>query len=654
MANYFQANIQLLHEYQPELAVRLGNHVPSLGLDVFKTPCGAPSLRIKKDGTTSLIHSGQDPVHEAQRWATKLSVDSPYHFMILGCGLMHHVFQLVQKYKSTLSKIVIIEENIDVVYAAFQSVDLSPYLRTKSVFFLVRPTDSELRSHFNETLTEYTLNGLSIIRHSTSYDLNPAYYNQIETIAKESMQGGEILLRTKIQIGAMIQENIIRNFPVLLKSPSVAALKNLFADKTAYIVGAGPSLDHDMEAIKKIGGDAVIIAVDTAYKALCAEGTPPHIVVATDPTPLNAKHFNGVTDLGPTTLVYSPSLYHEAAAQLQGTKVMMPMATSKLLTTLPELLQGASDVKIGTNVGQTCFYLARYMGCSPIVLLGLDFSFPKEGGSTHFNQAAFNRKIEVAETPGKMRVELIADKPEWEEFDPIFLPANDGGTVATSKFWLAYLRSLEEEIKSTTQPVINCSTSGAKIDGALIQPFESVIEQFNPGGGAASSDGSSETNNTLALTVGFHFGDFMNQGRSILNMSLQILQTASDNAAEGLKYVKELDEALQPNAPDAAKLDSLLQQIQQHHSAAAQEQKLYVVLDEAADQVLAPFLRLQNRPRQNASPIENAKRSAERYLDYFNGIIHVSETFQTIIKETLDSMNATGPFSDFQQPSQNF
>lgn len=652
MANYFQANIQLLHEYQPELAVRLGNHIPSLNLEVFQTPCGVPSLRIKQDGKVALLHSGQDPVHEAQRWATKVAIESPYHFMIMGCGLMHHVFQLVQKYKSTLSKIVIIEEDVNVVHAAFQAIDLSPYLRTKSVFFLIRPTDTELRSHFNENLTEYTLNGLSIIRHSASCELNPAYYNQIETIAKESMQGGEILLRTKVQIGAMIQENIIRNFPVLLKSPSVTALKNLFADKTAYIVGAGPSLDHDIETIKKIGGDAVIIAVDTAYKALCAAGTPPHIVVATDPTPLNARHFDGVTDLGTTTLAYSPSLYHDAAAQLQGTKVLMPMATSKLLTTLPELLQGASDVKIGTNVGQTCFYLAQYMGCSPIVLLGLDFSFPKDGGTTHFKQAAFNRKIEVAQTPGKMRVELIADKPEWEEFDPILLPANDGGTVATSKFWLAYLRSLEEEIKSAPQPVINCSTSGAKIEGALHQPFEQVVEQYNPGGGAASPDGSSETNNTLALTVGFHFGDFVNQGRSVLNTSLQILQTAMDNATEGLKLVKELDDALQSNAPDAANIQSLVKKIQERHSAAAQDQKLYVVLDEAADQVLAPFLRLKNRPRQNTNAIENAKRSADRYLDYFNGIIKVAGKFQAIIQETLDSMNAASdPFSDFQPPS---
>ncbi|MBZ0257568.1 hypothetical protein K8I31_15995 [bacterium] len=75
-------------------------------------------------------------------------------------------------------------------------------------------------------------------------------------------------------------------------------------------------------------------------------------------------------------------------------------------------------------------------------------------------------------------------------------------------------------------------------------------------------------------------------------------------------------------------------------------------MDEAADQVLAPFLRLKNRPRQNANAIENAKRSAERYLDYFNGIIKVAGKFQTIIQETLDSMNAaTDPFSDFQSPS---
>ncbi|MDP8244195.1 MAG: DUF115 domain-containing protein [Candidatus Hinthialibacter antarcticus] len=658
MANFFQDNIKLLHDYQPDLAVRLGNHVPSLNLELFDTSSGAPSLRIHhdKNGQTTLLHSSRDPLQEAQRWAANVTIESPFHLMVLGCGLMHHVFQLVQICKKTLSQIVIIEDDIDVVHAAFTAIDLSPYLLTKSVYFFVQPTPTEIRSHFNANLTQYSLNGLSLIRHQASCDRNPAYYNQVATIVHESMQGGEILLRTKVQIGAMIQENIIRNFPVMLKSPNVSTLRDLFAGKPCYIIGAGPSLDQDIESIKQIGVNAVIIAVDTAYKALCAAGTPPHIVVSTDPTALNAKHFEGVTDLGSTTLVYSPSLYHEAAAQLQGTKVTIPMTSSKLLATLPELSQGAADVKIGTNVGQTCFYLARYMGCAPIILIGLDFSFPKEGGTTHFNQAAFNRKIEIAETPGKMRVELIGDKPEWEEFDPIFVPSNAGGEAATSKFWLAYLRSLEEEIKSTTQDVINCSATGAKVEGALFQPLSQVIEQFSPGGGGADPSGASETHNTLALTVGFFFGDHSAQGLDVLNMAMQILQLALQHAGEGLQKAQELDAELNAQEPRNEKIADLLQQIHACHTAAVQEQKLYVVLDEAADQVLAPFLRLQNRPRQNASELDNARRSADRYIAYFTGILDVAGRFQTVIEETIRAMGAppSDPFSDFTPPSESF
>ncbi len=655
MTNFFQANIKLLHEYQPELAVRLGNHIPSLNLDPFETPSGAMSLRINNDanGQTTLLHSSRDPIQEAQRWASNVSIESPYHLMILGCGFLHHVFQLVMIYKNSLSQIVIIENDIDVVHAAFQAIDLSPYLHTKSVYFLVQPSPSELRSHFNDNLTQYSLNGLSVLRHQASVDRSPAYYHQIETIIQESMQGGEILLRTKVQIGSMIQENIIRNFPVLLQSPNVSKLKNLFSDKPCYIIGAGPSLDQDIESIKHIGGGAMIIAVDTAYKALCAAGTPPHIVVSTDPTSLNAKHFDGVVDLGSTTLVYSPSLYHKATAQLQGVKVTMPMISSKLLGTLPEVFQGANDVKIGTNVGQTCFYIAQYMGCGPIILVGLDFSFAKKGGTTHFSQAAFNRKIEKSDTPGKMRVELITDPPEWEEFDPILVPSNSGGEAATSKFWLAYLRSLEEEVKSTKQTVINCSSTGAKVEGALYQPLSQVIEQYSPGGGAADPNGASESHNTLALTVGFHFGDNTSQGVSVLQTAQQILQHAVIQSEEGLQKAKALDGELQSDSLNQERVSQLIKEIQACHSEAVQNQKLYVVLDEAADQVLAPFLRLQNRPRQNAGDLNNARRTADRYLSYFEGIIKVSRDFQTIIQETLDTMSSSSsdPFADFTPPS---
>ena len=191
------------------------------------------------------------------------------------------------------------------------------------------------------------------------------------------------------------------------------------------------------------------------------------------------------------------------------------------------------------------------------------------------------------------------------------------------------------------------------MEGALFQPLEQVIAQHSPGGAAADPNGASSAHNTLALTVGFFFGDHTSQGLAVLNTSMQILQLAIQQAGEGLQKAQKLDAALKAQQPDQQTNEALLTQIHACHVAAAQEQKLYIVLDEAADQVLAPFLRLQNRPRQNASELDNARRSADRYIAYFTGISEVAGKFQSIIQETLDALgtSSSDPFSDFTPPS---
>ena len=67
----------------------------------------------------------------------------------------------------------------------------------------------------------------------------------------------------------------------------------------------------------------------------------------------------------------------------------------------------------------------------------------------------------------------------WEEFDPIIIEGNEGD-VATSKFWLAYLRSMEKMISEMNGRVINCTEGGAKIQGAEVMTLEDAIDTYHP------------------------------------------------------------------------------------------------------------------------------------------------------------------------------
>lgn len=634
MTNLFEANLQLLDQYDATLAEKLRTYQPQGRAELIETPSGNPSIRVTHNGKSHLLHSSRDPVREAKRWVETLENQPMYNIALLGSGMMHHAVELVMRYHGKLKTMIVLEREMDVIHMLFQSVDLTPFLRTKTVYFLAEPDKSAIRKLMNEQLTTLVLNGVDVIEHPASVAIDPEYYQTIRKEVEDSLQSGEVILRTKVQVGGMIQENIMRNVPMLLSNPSVSALQSILQNVPAFVVCAGPSLDKNVEQLKEVQDRGIIIAVDTVFKKLTALGVQPHIVVTTDPTVLNAKHFEGVTELGETALAFPPSVYHEIPRQLNGTKVTMPLPASKFLLAFKSVLGEMAYLPTGTNVGQTAFNLARFLGCSPIVLTGLDLSFSATGGKTHTEGTAFQRSIEQTAHTDKMRVELISEQPEWEEFTPILVPGNEGSPVATSKFWYGYLRSFEEEVKKTDAMVINCTEGGALIEGTKVQPLQQTIQEV------CTKD--CMINSTLQMSVGFFFGVDQSEGKGVLQEAVSILKYSLGKAEEGINQISATKTIVESPSPNPALIREQLDRLHDIHVALVQDHKIYSVLDEAADAVLYPFLKHENRPETLDITDQNVQRAITRYEKYFVGMKELCEEFISIAENTIQTMDESG------------
>jgi hypothetical protein len=90
-----------------------------------------------------------------------------------------------------------------------------------------------------------------------------------------------------------------RNFAFLHMYPIIQpgiiifkdALENF--DGKALIIGAGPSLDEDIEKIKEYENDVLLIAVDAAMNDLVKHEITPHIIVCCDPSERQINNFIG-------------------------------------------------------------------------------------------------------------------------------------------------------------------------------------------------------------------------------------------------------------------------------------------------------------------------------------------------------------------------
>jgi hypothetical protein len=150
--------------------------------------------------------------------------------------------------------------------------------------------------------------------------------------------------------------------------PSFGAYTNGLCGVPAFVVGAGPSLDQDLEHIRKLSRKGIVIAVNAAARlldygvALTVEGN-------------DVRHKLG--PLGVDT-IRAFSLFTNPVVMNHGAGPLIPIFSAELAA-IPEWLTGYQRLACSAFGGTTAVSLAERLGCDPIVLVGHDFHL-EDGG----------------------------------------------------------------------------------------------------------------------------------------------------------------------------------------------------------------------------------------------------------------------------------
>lgn len=243
-----------------------------------------------------------------------------------------------------------------------------------------------------------------------------------------------------------LERRLADNRPLLKKDGDAASLFGTAAGRRALVIGAGPTLKANLEKIKAMQQAAdkpLLIAVDTACRALFAHGIKPDWVVSIDH--LIDEDKLPASDCG---LVYFPLVPTPTLKAWRGRRLAAYSASplyQQLRTRLPKALlySGGSVIHPATD-------LAVRMGCSEVILLGADFAFP--GGKTHtgWESGALGPSAEQAR--------------HW-------LLDGHGQRVRTNINFAGYRAQLERYIAAHPEVRFwNSSREGAEITGSYYHP----------------------------------------------------------------------------------------------------------------------------------------------------------------------------------------
>lgn len=558
--NYYQSNLNLLSRCEPKLASSLGQ-VKDNGLKVVTSKKGPKSIRVRGKA----LHSLYDPLREARELALRVDPDKDL-VIVLGFGLGYHLFEILKRVKKE-STIIVFEKSPAIFKKALSEIDFKEILNSPRISFSIGESPIKIRENLQTWVRAGSFRGLSLIEHPSSIRLFPAYYSQLRTtlydIVNQKFQG----LRTRLTFENLWMRNFILNLPRMVTTPGAKLLFNKFHNISAFIVGAGPSLEKNIAELALAKGKALIIVTDTALKPLLNSKIIPDVIVSCDAQDKTMGDFEGLPEI-PAVLVAASLVYPEVLRAYKGPRLMFTIAglryteSGEEIAALPSLAKWCEDItepkgylQAGGSVSTLAFDLARNLGCNPIVFVGHDLAFTGEKiytqGVDYVKDYKYMKEYmkdymdSLGEDEGSASFETaynqaidrgVVDREFIKKQRHIYVPAIDlKDQILTSGAFYTYLKWFEDAIsKMPDRLFINATEGGASISGTRVMRLSEVIDEY-----CQVDVGIKEI---LDETANIHPSIDANGVVSALEGVIAMLDELCEISHEGLKLKDKMDE----------------------------------------------------------------------------------------------------------------
>lgn len=259
--------------------------------------------------------------------------------------------------------------------------------------------------------------------------------------------------------------NFYANILELDKAHIGNKLFNQFKGCPAIITGAGPSLDKQLSKLKKIEEDVIIFSGGSSLNAVSHAGVKADFGAGVDPNSLQITRLK--TNKAPLIPFFYRNRFHfEALKMIQGPRLYITGAGGYDIPNYYEEKFKIDDgfIDEGFNVINFLIEIANKMGCSPIILIGLDLAFT--GNKTYAGGV-------VSKDSSKESEHHVLDEAHVIRQD------QEGNPVVTQWKWIAEADWIARYQKEHPEVVIiNATEGGLKIEGLEHSSFQEVIEKY--------------------------------------------------------------------------------------------------------------------------------------------------------------------------------
>ncbi len=623
----FETNLEILRSIDPDLAQRLASRTPPPGYYMVESEKKTPTLQFKSEKDAIFLHSRNDPVLEAQREIKNLIGDEPSVYVLLGLGLGYALEELIEKHIDKITGLLLIERDIDLFFYFLHRRKWEDLFSIPTMRIVVSDHPEKILPATKSLLPQIMGSGIRFIDHRPSAQIFNQFYKQEVDCLRKFLQQAIAESEYLVQYGSVIQQNAVANLPAIFVSHGLGPLRDFYKNHTAVLISAGPSLTKNLHQLKDYPDQVLIFCVDTAYSLALKHDIQPDFVAATDPTPLNAKHFEGIPPDPNTILIFESDVYPSIPLTWKGPKIFINSEKAAINQWIESTAGPFGTFDQSLSVAHTLFTAASWLGCDPIILIGHDLAYDNRTQTTHANDTALNRSFASIQSHDKhVTISPTSFHPETTREEITWVLSVMGELVPTSKTMAIYLQKLSDSIRQSSIRVFDATEGGALIEGTIPTRLKQILSTQEPQ--PVSPD--------LVKFLNDHQDPQEHQGLTQFNQIIQGLQLAYQTANQGLELGETLlQKASHPEYEKTLKESKEWKLLDQLFWAIYRDENVKIGLEQALFSALFTFIRY--------TPEEKITVRLKKYIQVFSSTIHLIQMFIPHFEKARDTVYPDAP-----------
>lgn len=347
---------------------------------------GDKNIVKKHNGVKYHIYSEINPNEMADAVCDNAFSEESDIIFIFGIGLCYELKKILER--DDKKTYIIIEPDEEIFKVMLENVDIGFMINSSADIAFYLGKDLKQIMYIFETI----INKLKSLK--IKFVISPAYKVIYCRLYEKIIEGLRLKFnRYVVNINSINEhdkvwyKNFVRNLRYIKETVPVKALEGAFKNVPAIICAAGPSISYDMETLKKMKRNALIVSAGTGITVLEANGIKADIAGAMDGDISEAVLFQNLDVNKDVNLFYSFQVNEHVLEYTKHNKFLMNQTNMDLYVN-NNLNWDAYGQFSGSSIANVMAENLARLGCNPIIFLGQDLCYSRnksyaEGATYH-------------------------------------------------------------------------------------------------------------------------------------------------------------------------------------------------------------------------------------------------------------------------------